>query len=159
MADHQSDEVILNGIISRLKQEIMLCLADDIVAGMEVRAEKDLDKMLELTKEFISGVDDFITEHEGTVPDVREKWANIKAITLAEVLAHKKAISIKIASLKPTNTMDDYHQKILDLKLKKFEMEQNKLEADKKRTEEEAKRFKCEATAQTKAKLAAFREE
>ena len=43
MGDYQNGEVILNGIISRIKQEIMLCPAEDIVTGMEAGAEKNLE--------------------------------------------------------------------------------------------------------------------
>ena len=92
MVDYQKGEELLNGLVARIKQEIMFCPAEDVEAGMEARAKEDLDKMLELTTEFIAGVDDFIQKHAETVSDVKEKWEPIKKATLNEALAHKKAL-------------------------------------------------------------------
>ena len=97
MGDYQKGEDILNGLAARIKQEIMFCPAEDVEAGMEARAKEDLDKMLELTREFITGVDDFIQKHAETVSDVKEKWEPINKATLFEALAHKKAISIRVS--------------------------------------------------------------
>ena len=104
---------------------VVLCEITDnpisnIRPGMEVMAEKDVNRLLEMRTKFRLDVLKFIKKHKASDPSIEETWnGHIKEV-VDKVIEYKNEVAIKISSL---STLSAYESKMLALEKEKFEFQ------------------------------------
>ena len=121
---------------------------------MEVMAEKDVSRLLEMRTKFRLDVLKFIKKHKASDPSIEETWnGHIKEV-VDKVIEYKNEVAIKISSL---STLSAYESKMLALEKEKFEFQKQQALQQSKDRETEAQRLKEEGQAKATTKLKSFR--
>ena len=151
MAELEKTRLKLEESMQEILDEIEDNPAEGIKKGLEVRAEKDLDNLLEMMKRFRTGVRQFIPKCTEEGKDMKVVWEENLKDVVGKTLNHKELVCLKISSLAQAQTVaqipadassaGEYQNKCLELKKKKFDLELQKI------------------AAQTKTKLQAFRDD
>ena len=151
MAEMESLKLKLEASMQEIMDEIDDSPPEGIKNGLEIRAEKDLDRLLEMMKKFRVEVRQFLPKCTGDGKDLKVVWENHLKDVVSKTLQHKEHVCLRISSLTspPTvsqaspdlNKPGDYQNRCLELKQKKLDLELQKI------------------SAQTQTKLQAFRDD
>ena len=142
------------------KQDVFDAIDDNpasrIRQGLETGAERDMEEVLSMMKEFRKEVRSFIQKYKSTEPLVESEWGDHMKEVVDKCLAYKEEVRLKITSLNPS-TLSAYERECLVLKKEKLEFEKTKALNEARTKNEEAARVRVEGQAKAKARLLAFR--